>query len=82
MFRGFWRRLLPIGRPQSSDSPTPVKLPCERCKEPQTFHIIDISRAGDLTELHLCEACAQSVLTRPYQSAPSVLSTDATEEVA
>jgi bifunctional DNase/RNase len=43
---------------------------CELCKEPQTFHITDISRSGDLTERHVCEACAQSILRKPYRPAP------------
>jgi bifunctional DNase/RNase len=43
---------------------------CELCKKPQSFHITDISKSGDLTERHVCEACAQSILRRPYQPSP------------
>lgn len=42
---------------------------CELCREPQSFHITDISKSGDLTERHVCEACAQSILHKPYQPA-------------
>ena len=52
-----------------ASSPAPNPRPCELCKEPQTFHITDISGSGALTERHVCEACAQSILRKPYQPA-------------
>jgi bifunctional DNase/RNase len=72
MFRELIERLLGAKKPESAESrPEKPPRPCQRCKAPQTFHITDISRSGELTEAHYCEACAHSVLTTPYQRAAS-----------
>lgn len=82
MFRELRRWLHHIVKSQSApNSPARNERPCERCKEPQTFHITEISRAGDLTELHLCEACARSVLTKPFQRVTSTSRSYLSEEV-
>jgi bifunctional DNase/RNase len=64
-----WLQRIESPRRGTNLSPANQKR-CESCKEPQTFHITDISRSGNLTQRHVCEACAQLILRKPYQPAP------------
>ena len=74
MFRNLRRWLQGKAKPPSivrPEWPASNRLSCERCTSPQTFHITNMSRAGVLSETHLCESCAYSVLRTPYQRVAS-----------
>src|SRR5579885_207073 len=49
--------------PRSSSAATLRR--CERCVRPQVLHITTVSRAGELSECHLCEECARSLVQQP-----------------
>lgn len=63
---------IPLAR--SSDPPTAreVRMKCQKCDRPASFHITDLVD-GKPSELHLCEECAQSFLSRGEEEATDVL---------
>jgi bifunctional DNase/RNase len=59
-----WLKQLLFGAPPLL-APLPARR-CERCESPQVFHLTTVSRSGEVSEAHLCEVCARTVLFEPY----------------
>ena len=49
-------------------------MKCQKCNEPATFHITELT-GGQPQELHLCEGCAKTYLTTSDGDAPAVAPT-------